>query len=1118
MIFAAFVVLALYAVPRIEVEAIPEVSLPSLTVSTSWGGASPKAIQRSITLPVEEAVRNVYGIESVRSTSRAGRSTVQVEFRRDVDIDFARLNLNEQLGSVRRNLPLNASQPQILPFVPEDFRTEQFFSFSIESSLPPNDLRDKAEKWIIPLVLAVDGVADAELRGGARPLLKILLDRRKLEMYGVTADEIFAALSRLDELSGAGSVQADGLERLVALREPIDLETIRRAVVARRGGRSYRLDSLGSVRPSFEDPVYFVRNDGNNVVQVQVEKRSGSNSVSVSRNLRNALPEIRERIPLDVTFTVDEDEGERLEDKLIELLVRSVVILALLFLLLAATLRQVQLTSIVIVSIVFAIVICLSLFFFLDLSVNFITISGLTICFGMLLDNSILVLDSIHRRLQGLHRAEQANLSRLSKLEVARETIVAGTADVMFPILATTLTTIVAFLSFIFLSGRLALYYVPLAISVGTAMFASIFVAFAWIPVVLNQTWATRLVGRSDDGTVEVHDPTALHEFVEDVPDLETKPSWPQRLVMWSQSLWWLLIPAAVALMFWGHSVYEEKVIKGGFWKLPDQQNLILFMRMPPGTDIRIASETMAGFEASLMPIHDGATMTAQVFGNQAYMEIEFDDALLHSGIPILYRSLLEEVADGVGGTTVFIRGFAETPYIKGNLRGSNLNSLIKITGYNSKRLGEIADRNLAKVKTNRRVRNAQITGSQRFGRASTEETVVSLRRDALAEHGLTVLDAVGYLRRLLGVDTPWEMLVEGQQERVQLSFFDADSIEFADVAQHVMTTPDGERVQLGDLVTLQTVPLSDEIVRENQRYSLNVNWEYVGTDRMRTSYIKQVLDSMDLPYGYTAEESLQQFLTEEEEDDLKLTVILAAAFILMIMTALFESYPIPLLVLSSLPMALFGVVMIYWLTTSSFDSSAQIGLVLLFGVVVNNAILLVSRFRTESYLILKAKLGGDPATDAALFPGQRKAMGGGDLWHLPREERGPLLRRAVARGTMVRLRSILLTSGTTIVSLLPLLVQLEWIPMKLDWLFDVELPFTINVMNAENGDIWQNLALTSIGGLVSSTILILLVIPPLYYFSVRFGWVLRRLAGWVARIWQRVAGSLFRRQVRASG
>ena len=308
MLFTAFVVMALYAVPRIEVEAIPSVDLPSLTVTTRWNGASPKAVQRSITLPVEEAVRNVYGVESVKSTSRAGRSMVEVEFRRDIDIEFARLDLNEQLGSVRRTLPLNASQPQILPYVPEDFRTEQFFTFSIESELEPNALRDLAEEWVVPQVLAVDGVADAQVIGGARPLLKILLDRQRLDLYGVSADEVFAAVDRLDELSGAGAVQQDGLEKLVALRDPVDARQIERAVVARRGGRAFRLETLGVVRPDFEDPAYFVRANGRTVIQIQTEKRSGANSVSVSRALREALPLIAERTPADVALEIDADD------------------------------------------------------------------------------------------------------------------------------------------------------------------------------------------------------------------------------------------------------------------------------------------------------------------------------------------------------------------------------------------------------------------------------------------------------------------------------------------------------------------------------------------------------------------------------------------------------------------------------------------------------------------------------------------------------------------------------------------------------------------------------------------------------------------------------------------
>ncbi len=1100
MIFLAFVVLAVYAIPKIEIEALPEVDLPSLSVSTRWQGASPKAVQRALTRPIEEAVRNVHGIESVKSTSRASHSLVEVEFRREIDLDFARLHVSEQLGAIRRDLPRDASAPEILPFVPEEFQTEDFFTFSVESALEPNELREVAEDWILPQVLAVDGVADAQVRGGARPLLEVVLDRRLLDLYGIRAEEVFYRLDRLDELAGAGAVRASGLERLVALREPVDLERMELAVVAYRGGRSFELRQLGEVRASYEDPTYFVRADGRNVVQVQVEKRSGANSVEVSRGLRRTLPQVEERTPTSVALSVDEDEGRDLEEKLHELIGRSIAILVLLFLLLVLTLRQVRLTAIVVASIAFSLVICLSLFYFLGLSVNFITISGLTICFGMLLDNSILVLDAIHRRLAGLTRAEDDGLDRSARARVALETIVAGTQEVMFPILATTITTMVAFLSFIFLSGRLALYYVPLAIAVATAMFASVFVAFGWIPVVLNQIWVPRMLKSQSKGERAIEDaPSEIEAYVDDLPDLSSKPGGLQRVFGWNLLLWPLLIPALIFLGFWGQERYEEDVIKGGFWRMPDQEKLIFYMRMTEGTDVRVASETMLRFEELLLPIHDGAEMRATVFGNQAYMEVEFDDALLRTGIPLLYRSRLVQLADATGGTSIYISGFDESPYFKGNVMGSALNSLVKITGYNSKRLTEIAETTLAKVSRNRRVRNPRITGSERFGRTTNEETVISLRRDALADHGLSVLEVMRFVRRLLGVDTPWSMLVGGEQQRVRLQFSGADDVEVSALAGEIIKDENGAPVALADLVTIETVPLSDAIVREDQRYTMLVNWEYVGTNHMRLSFIRKIIETMDLPYGYAAEESQRQFLTEEEESDLELTIGLAAVFILMVLMALFESVTLPVLVLASLPMALLGVVVIFWQTGTTYDSSAQIGLVLLFGIVVNNAILLLSRFRTEARLILKAKLGGDPERAAALFPDSRRQLGGADLYFLPRKERSRLLRRAISHGTRVRLRSILLTSGTTIVGLFPLLVQIERIPSEI---LGIEIPLTLQWLDTSNQDIWQNLALTSIGGLLSSTLLILLAMPALYYAAVEVGFRLRAFYDWASSVY----------------
>jgi HAE1 family hydrophobic/amphiphilic exporter-1 len=331
----------------------------------------------------------------------------------------------------------------------------------------------------------------------------------------------------------------------------------------------------------------------------------------------------------------------------------------------------------------------------------------------------------------------------------------------------------------------------------------------------------------------------------------------------------------------------------------------------------------------------------------------------------------------------------------------------------------------------------------------------------------------------------------------MQLSYAGADEIEFSEVASYVVETPSGEQVRLGDLVELETVPLSEEITRENQRYSMFVNWEYIGTDRMRRAYIESILDSMVLPYGYTAEEANREFFTEEEEEELQLAIVLAAVFIFMVLAALFESIALPTLVLASLPMAGIGVVLIFAWSTVPFDSSAQIGLVLLFGIVVNNAILLVSRFRHEAALVLRAKLGGDPEADAGILPGTRKQLGGSDLYLLPPDERGSLLRRAVARATMIRLRSILLTSGTTIVGLIPLLISYQEIPWTV---FGVELPFELSWMDDRNQDIWENLALSSVGGLVSSTILLLLALPPLYFGFVWSGWQVRRLREWVGR------------------
>ncbi len=1124
MIFTAFIVLGLYSVPRLNIEAIPEVALPKLTVVTGWNGASPEAVQRSITLPVEAAARQLHGVESVVSRSQSGRSIVEVEFRRNVDMDFARLEMSEQLGAVRRDLPQGASQPQVQAFVPEEFQTEDFFTVNLESSLSTNELRERAETWVLPQILSLEGVADASVQGGALPIIKILLDRRLLDLYRIEPQTVFNRINELDDLAGAGVVQRSGLELTVSLRDPLSVRRLENAIVAYSGGRAFELDELGTIEQSFQDPLYFVRANGKNVVQIAVEKRSGANSVEVSRTLRSTLPEIEADLPFDVSFYIEADEGEELEGKLNELVTRSLAILGLLLLLLAlslkewllattilgssaiglgvwellrrtteaapsltlilaafvvvglilVSLRQMRLTVMVVASIAFAIVISLSLFYFFDISVNFITISGLTVSFGLILDNSILVLDAIHRRVETWQKSRVEGLSRASKIQIAMHAVVGGTREVTFPIMATTQTTVVAFASFIFLSGRLSLYYVPLAVSVAMAMLASLFVAFGWLPVVLNQRWARSVARTTRDGDREVR-PDELEGLTESLPDLSAPPRGTEGFLFKLQKTWPIFVPLLLGLFAYSGYVYDKKIIKGGFWRMPAQEELFMWMELADGTDVEVVSETLKLFEEPLEPIPEGARMFSRTFGNGGFLRVEFEEELLSTHYPMYFRELLSEQADKTGGASIFIRGFDQQPYMKGSFGGNSFNSLIKLTGYNSKTLREIADETLSKVDRNRRVRNPQVTTSSGWRSSSQEEAVIRVRRSRLAEHNLGLATVVGHVRRLLGVDTPWRMFVDGEQEEIQMIYEDSEDVQYGDLADRVILSPSGEKVRIGDLIDIRIEQSPGNITRENQRYSMQVNWEYVGTEKMRSSYLKDILGSIDLPYGYTAEEGQRQFFTQEEEEDLTLMVILAAAFIFMVLAALFESASLPFLVMTSLPMALVGVVMLFWVTDSDFDSSARIGLVLLFGIVVNNAILLVSRFRKEAEAILKVKLGGDPAARTSLIPGLRKQIGGSDLGQLPAEERVTLLRRAVARGTRIKLRSILLTTGTTLIGLLPLL------------LFQDE---------TEGKDIWVNLAMASIGGLASSLVLILLVLPMLYFVAVRMGWDRRIMIG----------------------
>jgi len=539
-------------------------------------------------------------------------------------------------------------------------------------------------------------------------------------------------------------------------------------------------------------------------------------------------------------------------------------------------------------------------------------------------------------------------------------------------------------------------------------------------------------------------------------------PSGFERFVGVTLKLWWVALLIVLGSLAGGYYIYENKVSKGGFFQMPEREELVVSLRLPEGTDILMTYETVKRFEHELLPVPEGAHVRLTAFRNYGRINIRFEEELMDTELPLVYRYSLIDLAEKMAGMGIYIAGFDEQAYVKGFFGGLHNNSTIRVTGYNSKLLEDITDKIYRKIQRNRRVRHARVLNDMRYLYSPQDETIINIDRGQLKDLDMSVMEVVGTLRRLVGADYPTSMIIDGESERMQLRYDDADDIEFGGIAGRIVRTQGGKRVRLGDILTMETIALAGPIVREDQRYARYVSWEYVGTESMRSGFIQRTLGGLELPYGYSAEEPERTNLSDEEEDQLTLMLVLAVAFIFMILAGLFESLTLPFLVLLSVPLSLVGVFATFWIADTTFDSSAHIGLILLFGIVVNNAILLVARFRIEARERMRRWL--EKVTEEAL---PRGPFG---LRALPRSERVGVLKASICHGTRVRLRSILLTSGTTIVGLAPLLIRFE---------------------DLEGRDIWENLALSSIGGLTASVVLILLTLPATYYMFVRLAWFL---------------------------
>jgi HAE1 family hydrophobic/amphiphilic exporter-1 len=1011
MAYAAVALLGVAAWRNLPIELLPDTRLPRLTVTAEWAGASPETVEAFLTAPLEATVQQVRGVERIVSQSferqGMGTSQVDVEFQRSTDMDFVRLDLSERIATLEASLPAGVRRVGVSQYVPEEFedQSQPFLLYTFTGPFTLEALRRHLDEVVAPEITGVDGVALVRVFGGRTRRLEIQLDEQKIGALGLDPVTVRRAILDLDLVGEAGVVRESGTERTITImNRPADADDVRRTVLVSAGPTPVRVADIATVFDTYEEPRQISRIDRQPAVGFEVMRGIGTNTVRVADAVKARVAELERLNPLGTDLILEQDMSEEIARQLSDLRTRTIFSAVVIFGVLLLFLRSFGSTLLVFATIAFSVLIAVNLIYFGGLSLNLLTLMGLALGFGLIVDNSIVVLENVYRRHQ---RGGNA-------FEAAEE----GAREVVLPILASTATTLIVFVPFVYLQGELRVFYVPLAIVVALTLIASLFVAFTFIPALGSRLLVARGrrrgAGLAHPEEVSGAASPLYVRFYADIIGLTVRYPWPAMIL--------------TVLVFAGsYALFDRHVSTWAMWGGGRGQDTYIAVQMtlPRGSNLERSDELMRYFEDRVADLPEVERFTVDVMPTFAVMRITFPDSLENTATPPAIKAQMEAYSHTFTGAEVRVYGYGPSFYGGG---GSAPNYGIKVLGYNYERVRDIADEIGRRLERLNRVGDVDTNAtSGRFEREKAWEFVATVDRARLAQFDMTVDDLVGRLEAAVaGTAGLGFIKLGGEEVQIQVKLADNLDLDILELAETLVDTPAGGRIRVGDVIRIEERDVLARIRRENQQYERTVAYEFRGPSRLGDLIHEQVISGTAVPPGYTVEASDQGFYIDAgERGQIWGLLGLALLLVYMVTAALFESLRQPLCVILTVPMALIGVYLIFFYTEAAFTREAYVGVIMMLGIVVNNAILLVDHVN-----------------------------------RVRRREPALPLADAIVRATLERVRPILMTTSTTVLGLLPLVLFGE----------------------GTGTNIWDALALVLIGGLLSSTLFVLTITPAAYH------------------------------------
>ncbi|HEX6942466.1 MAG TPA: efflux RND transporter permease subunit [Gemmatimonadaceae bacterium] len=997
MITSTLLVLGAVSVGRIPVDLLPRIVYPQVRVSVSNPGVEPAVLEETIAKPLEAALSTTEGLTRMGADVSTGMVNITLDFDYGTNVDFALQDAAKNVERIRGRLPDEADPPNVNKSDPSQQQIYQVaFSSSTRNQIA---LRQWVDQRLRPQLLSVPGVAAIEIFGGLVREIQVEIDPDRLRGLGLSVSQVINALRNENQDLSAGRISTVDREMIGTTAGKFhSLEDIRGVLLTAPSGARVPLRDIAAVRDTSQEQRSWARLNGVPAVRIGIQKQPEANTVEVVRGVQARLETLQESgyVPADIKNEVTYDQSGFISEALQSVRDAAIIGALLSMLVVVVFLRSFRKTFIIGVSIPLAILATFVMMGMADLTLNIMSLGGLALGTGLLLDNAIVMLENIYRRREtdGLDAEEGAHV---------------GAAEVTSAVVASTTTNLASVAPFLLITGLSALIFRELILTISFAILASLPLALTLIPMLAAQLGKVRFKSGLENFRPLLAFERGFDRMVEGYRGAATR-------VVRAR---WVLLAVVAGLGVWAY--IEAKTYPTEFLPQVDDGTVTANLRMPPGSTPQQANRLAHEVENMIREMPSVHSVFTNAGAGRGGMDVRLVPAGERQLTSDQWVQQLQRRADDAGfaGSRVFVR----PPRIRG-LRTSTAGTdvSVAIVGDQLEQLDEIGQEVIRRLRGLPGLENVQAQAEEPRPMLS-----IDLDRERARNLGLDVA-AVGQTVRTALDGTIATRYADGNFEYDVRVLFPKHKFASVTDVGGTLLFPGGRNtapVFLRDIATVNHAVTPATIRRENQNRRIEVSGDVitaVASIGQVTDSIRSRLSELTLPDGYGLIIGGEQEAINDTNSQMVLVIGLAIFLVFVVMAVQYESIIDPLIILTAVPLALIGVVAILGLTNTPFSAPVLLGMIMLAGIVVNNAILLVE------------------------FTNQFRAEG------------EHTLEEAVVEAGVVRMRPILMTTITSLVGALPLALGL-----------------------GQGGELMRPLAIAIVGGLLVSSFLTLFVVPSFY-------------------------------------